>query len=213
MTQVFIGCVVEGPGEVLAVPTLVRRIVQRIDPAIVPIVPRPYIVKRNRTGAGFGDLERAVLTIRQQLPEPAGILVLFDADDDCPARLGPATLAHLATTSPHIKIGVVLTKCEYENWFLAAAESLRGFKGLPGDLASPPRPESIRDAKGWLSDRLPRGRKHSPTTDQTPLTAVFDLDLAFGRSDSFNKCVREVERLVRAILSAVPDGEVSDNAS
>jgi hypothetical protein len=31
-----------------------------------------------------------------------------------------------------------------------------------------------------------------------------DLDLAFSRSDSFNKCYREIERLLRLLRQAQP---------
>ena len=42
---------------------------------------------------------------------------------------------------------VFLAKKEFEAWFLAAAESLRGQQGLPLDLTSPHYPENIRGAK------------------------------------------------------------------
>jgi len=82
---------------------------------------------------------------------------------------------------------------EYEAWFLSAAASLRGKRGLPEDLASPPAAELIRDAKGWLSDRMPRG--YSPTTDQPALTAAFDLAEA-RHASSFDKLVRELAKLL-----------------
>jgi hypothetical protein len=48
-------------------------------------------------------------------------------------------------------ISVIMAKLEYEAWFLAAAESLRGKRGLPSDLKITADPEYICDAKGWLS--------------------------------------------------------------
>jgi hypothetical protein len=56
-----------------------------------------------------------------------------------------------------------------------------------------PSPEAIRDAKGWLGQRMPRG--YSPTTDQPALTGLFDLGLARS-SPSFDKLVRELTRLL-----------------
>jgi hypothetical protein len=90
-------------------------------------------------------------------------------------------------------IGVVLAMREYEAWFLAAAASLRGQRGLPDDLAPPAAPESLRDAKGWLNERMSLGYK--PTIDQPALTAVFDLDQA-RTAPSFDKLVRELMRLL-----------------
>ena len=91
-------------------------------------------------------------------------------------------------------IAVVLAKFEFEAWFLAAAESLRGINGLPEDLEPPADPESIRGAKGWLSRHMTEGR-YSETADQLALTAAFDLNLA-RRADSFDKCYREITDLL-----------------
>jgi hypothetical protein len=95
---------------------------------------------------------------------------------------------------------VVLAHREYEAWFLAAAESLRGQRGLPADLAPPADPEAVRDAKGWLRSHMPRNRKYSETADQAALTELFDLDLAQSRSASFATCYQEIERLLRALM-------------
>ncbi len=39
------------------------------------------------------------------------------------------------------------------------------------------------------------------------MAAVFDLDKARERSDSFDKCCREVERLFREALGGATEGE------
>jgi hypothetical protein len=87
---------------------------------------------------------------------------------------------------------------EYEAWFLAAAESLRGRRGIALDMPIPPRPESIRDAKGWLSEQMGRNRRYEETSDQAALTAIFDLDAA-RRAHSFDKLYREVSRLIERL--------------
>jgi len=56
-------------------------------------------------------------------------------------------------------------------------------------------PESIRDAKGTLTRNMAGSQSYSPTHDQPALTAVFDMQLARRRSDSFDKCWREIQRL------------------
>lgn len=82
-------------------------------------------------------------------------------------------------------------------WFLAAAESLSGCRGLPNPLAPPEDPESIRGAKEWL-DRQMRPHGYEPTIDQAAFAARFDLAKARVCSPSFDKFCREVERLLRA---------------
>jgi hypothetical protein len=94
-----------------------------------------------------------------------------------------------------VDVAVVLAKREYEAWFLAAAESVAGLRSLTPDLAAPHDPESIRGAKEWLRQRMTEGSTYSPTLDQPALTAQFDLDAA-RCADSFDKCVREIRRLI-----------------
>jgi hypothetical protein len=201
--SVRIGCVVEGAGEVAALPILIRRIGERLDPPIYPEVDRPVIIKRSRLDERFGELERGVELAVRSLPGPGGLLILLDSDRDCPAELGPTLLERAARTRPDIPLGVVLACREYEAWFLAAAESLRGRRGLPADLEVPADPEAVRGAKEKLRRHEPRERRSDKeTTDQPAFTAIFDLDLARQRAPSFDKCWREVVRLLTLLQQA-----------
>jgi hypothetical protein len=90
----------------------------------------------------------------------------------------------------------VIANREFEAWFLAALPSLVGKRGLPEEVPPVPNPESIRDAKGHLGKLMPSTLSYSPTADQPSFTATFDMEVARGGSDSFDKCWREVERLL-----------------
>jgi hypothetical protein len=94
-----------------------------------------------------------------------------------------------------LPVAVVLAKQEFEAWFLAAAESLRGARGLRSDLESPRDPEGIRGAKEWLRERMEGDRHYVETLDQPALAARFSIEEA-RRAASFDKCYREVLRLV-----------------
>ena len=96
-------------------------------------------------------------------------------------------------------ISVVMAKKEYEAWFIAASESLRGTRRLVPDLNAPADPESIRGAKEWLSRHMPSNQPYAETTDQPALTAAFDLGAA-RRADSFDKCYREVASIVQKLI-------------
>ena len=186
--------IVEGHGEVDAVPVLLRRIVERTVPNVAVEVPRPIRVQRHRV-LKPGELERAVELAALRAGPDGGILILLDADDDCPAELGPVLLRRAAESQPDQSIRVVLAKAEYEAWFLAAAASIAGQRGVDESASPPPNPESIRDAKGWLSVRMPRGQRYRPTLHQAALSAVFDLDTARA-SPSFDKMWRDVNSLL-----------------
>jgi hypothetical protein len=76
-----------------------------------------------------------------------GILVLLDADDDCPAELAPALLNRARSARPDRRVSVVLAKREFEAWFLASAQSLAGRFSSPADMEAPDDPEGVRGAK------------------------------------------------------------------
>jgi hypothetical protein len=195
--QVCIGCVVEGHGEVGSVPQLVRRIAHEIDPSLVVLVPHPIRVTKSKL-LKPGELEKAADFAALKAGAHGGILVLLDSDDDCPAELGPELLARVRSARADIPSAVVLAKREFESWFLASAESLRGCRGLPADLQPPPgQPEEIAGAKEWLSSRIPGGA-YASTVDQASLTSSFDLALA-RRAASFDKCYRKVARLLETL--------------
>ncbi|HEY0479344.1 MAG TPA: DUF4276 family protein [Kofleriaceae bacterium] len=184
-----LGLVVEGHGEVQSAPILIRRLAESLGLHCTvgfPVrVPRSKITKPR-------ELERAVTLLSNKVGDGGAVLVLVDADDDPACTLGPELLRRAQAARPDRRVGVVLAVREYEAWFLASAASLRGRRGLPDDLEPPVFAETIRDAKGWLAERM---RGYSPTIDQPALTAVFDLEQARS-SRSFDKLAREVVRLL-----------------
>lgn len=196
MTSLFgLASVVEGHGEVGALPILLRRVVEEIDPARASDIRRPIRVNRG-TMLRQGQLERYVDLAARQLGGSGAVLVLLDEDDDCAATLGPQLNERARSHFPHVPLAVVVAVKEFEAWFLAAADSLAGRRGLPDDLRAPDEPERIRDAKGWLQARRIDGLAYAPTVDQPALAASFDLATARTRARSFDKLWREVARLM-----------------
>lgn len=192
--------IVEGHGDVQAVPILLRRIAEQrgayaLEAARPIRCPRYKIVKEH-------ELERVVRLAAVQSDPPAAILILLDAETDCPAELGPSLLARARATVPDLPVAVVLAKNEYEAWFLASVETLRGRRGIRKDASPPPDPEEIRGAKESLEDLLEPGRTYSETVDQPALTALMDLHVTRQRSPSFDKLWRETERLIDSIAQA-----------
>lgn len=187
-------CIVEGHGDCEAVPILIRRIAATLDSAPAVHTPPPIRVPRNKL-LKAGELERKVeLAARMASPRGA-ILILLDSDDDCPAQLGPVILQRALTARNDLPIAAIVAKREFESWFLAAAESLRGTRGLASNLKSPFEPEAIRGAKEWLSEHMESGFRYRETLDQPALTSRFSLEAA-RKADSFDKFYREVTRLI-----------------
>lgn len=195
MNQPRIASIVEGHGEVDALPVLLQRIVAELAPTIWPQLRRPHRVGRDSL-IRPGGIESTVNDILRQWPGTTGLLVLFDADDDCPATTGPQLAARIHAARPDIAVSVVLANREFEAWFLAAAPSLAGVQGLAPDLAVPPNPERIRGCKEWLSQRRPAGVPYKPRQHQPGLASAFDLDMARQNSPSFAKFCRDLVRLL-----------------
>ncbi|MBB4918419.1 DUF4276 family protein [Streptosporangium saharense] len=191
---VTIASIVEGDGEVSALPVLLRRIAGALSCWDVRIPP-PRRVPRSRLVAR-GGVENAVLQASYQLTGAGGILLLIDSDDDCPATLGPELFRRAREARGDREISVVLACREFEAWFLAAAESLSGHRGLADPLLPPPNPEGIRGAKEWLSARKSDGTRYRETVDQAALAALFDMEQARKAAPSFDKFWRDVERLL-----------------
>jgi hypothetical protein len=193
-------CIVEGHGDREAVPILIRRLAAKFDPTAAIHIPLPIRITKNKL-LKPGELERAVDLAARQVLGRGAVLILLDSDDDCPAQLGPELLQRAILARRDVPLTVVIAKREFESWFLTAAESLRGHRGLATDLDPPPDPEAIRGAKEWLTTHMVGGRSYVETLDQPALAARFDLDLA-RRADSFDKCHREIIRLLTDLNKA-----------
>ena len=195
--MIRIASIVEGHGECEAVPILIRRIACALDPALnlevhpVLRVPASRLIKE-------GEIERAIEFAARKNSRQGAILILLDCEDGCPATEAPSLLRRARSARPDLPVAVVLAKREFETWFLASAQSLGGHRGLPADLMSHPAPEGVRGAKEWLTQKMPPGRGYSESSDQPAFTALFDLDAA-RRSDSFDKCYREIVRLLKLL--------------
>ena len=199
-----LACIVEGHGEVQAVPVLLRRLASALDPTLALQVEQPIRITKSKL-LKAGELERAVELAARKVGGTGAILILLDSDEDCPALLGPDLLARACAVRGDVPMSVVLAKHEFEAWFLAAAESLRGRRGLRDDLEPPAQPENVQGAKEWLADRMMGDHHYVETLDQPALAAIFDLAAA-RRADSFDKCWREMNRLMMetTVRPAVP---------
>ena len=192
--------IVEGHGEVAAVPVLLRRFIDEARAWRVNIGrpirrPRGQLVQQ-------AQLEQAVnLALRQ--PGCEAILIMFDGDTDCPAELGPKVHQWATVAAGDVPCEVVLPHREYEAWFLAAIESLRGARGVRSDATPHPDPESPRGAKKQLEARMDAGKSYLETTHQSAFSARFSMAAAHVRCRSFRKLTKSFGDLLCAMGQAV----------
>ena len=191
--------IVEGKGEVEAVPVLLRRIFDEMGVYDVTVA-HPFRVKRNRV-VRPGDIERTVRQAVSACSDARSLLVILDADDDDPGILGPKLLKRCESELPFLPVAVVLAQREFEAWFLGAKESLRGKRGIRLNAVSPQRPESIRGAKEHLSQNMEESR-YLPVDDQPALAEYMDMEMARKRCASFDKMFCDIGRLLAEMRSA-----------
>jgi len=186
--------IVEGHSEVQSVPVLLRRLFAEMGRYEL-LVARPLRVGRYKI-VRPGELERAIALARRRPKGCDAILLLLDADDDCPKELAPDLLERARQAGAGLLVAVVLAKSEFESWFLGSLESLRGVRGLTEAAVSPARPEDIRGAKEYLRRQMGPGYTYVETDDQLALASRFDLQLARRRCPSFDKFVRDIEMIL-----------------
>jgi Domain of unknown function (DUF4276) len=193
---VYFGFVVEGQGEVQALPNLTRRICNQLFNKFSVRMTQPVRVTKSQL-IRHGELERAIRLALINNQSRGPVLVMLDADDDCPAVLGPKLKSRALAVIQSQNFSISIPKCEFEAWFLAAAASLSGTRGLRNGLTPPSDPEAIRGAKQWLSRNMAAGHKYSPSVDQAAMVSRMDLAAAMT-CRSFERLCREIKRLVTA---------------
>ena len=172
-----IACIVEGHGEVEALPILLRRLQTEIDRYCD--IQRP--IRTNRSSLVKPDEFERYVRIAAEIAGSSGlILVLIDADSDKVCELGPQLTKRAQQARPDRRVLISLAQREFEHWLVAASESRR------------PDFESIENGKRLLP------ADYSATTHQARLTATFDLDLARQHSHSFRRFCQRFHELISA---------------
>ncbi len=197
MEQATLIPIVEGYGEVNAVPILLRRILYdkniyniNIDNPI-NAHNRPNILKQN-------GLERFIeVALRRKYCD--ALLVLLDADDDCAKELGFLLANRLQAICAHVPAAVVVAKRCYESWFLGSTETLAGKRGLANPLQAVSDPETVPNPKRWLTEHMPGSRAYKETSDQAALTQLLDCRLVRNRSRSFRRLEHALDQLVTCL--------------
>ena len=193
--------IVEGHGEVAAAPVLLRRLLVKASCHHIGVV-RPI----RRTQSQFRSKEGIQNGVRLAFlqPECAAVVILFDGEDDCPKELGEQIRAWAQEAAAGKPCDVVVAYREYETWFLAALESLRGLYGISPNAIASANAESRRGAKEALEEFMPSDRAYSETGDQPGMSNRFDMQAAHQRNRSFRKLVKTIGDLLVQLNHPLP---------
>jgi len=200
MKRLVVAPIVEGHGEVAAVPELLRRIWFELVGGYHIQVLRPIREHRASLFRNVdGAFERAIRLARGKLASESAadtsalILAILDADKDLPCLEAPRLTAIAQPQIHQVNFACVFALPEYESWFVAAAASLNDCLTLKENDLLPINPEAPRRGKGWIEARF-NGPKYSESLDQVRLTAKMDLLECRRNCPSFDKLCRELER-------------------
>lgn len=209
MSRIRIAPIVEGHGECSCIRTLLDRVWREAcggayTEVLQPVRrPRSKMIKYDRATRrivlGREEVDRAIrlaamkLGARADDQTPSLILLMLDADEDCPKEIAELMQEAELHIDPQIGLSTVFPKIEYETWFVAAAPSLTDCLTLHESDADIDDPEAAGCGKSWVEQRFVGG-SYSETLDQVKLTARMDLQLCRERSRSFDKLCRELER-------------------
>jgi hypothetical protein len=211
MTRYVVVPIVEGKGEVEAVPILIQRWLafrryQNVEVHVDGPVRAPG---RGAITVPHNDQDELGIEYyigHASRRRPDAILVVLDADEDCPATLGAELLARARRVVPDgFPISVVVANREYEAWFLAALASLKFRRAINRDESSPeirPLParvdiEAIADCKKRVAEWI-LGTRYKETTHQRSLTEILPFTPAvIRRSRSFRKLLKDLDRLLK----------------
>jgi len=184
-------CIVEGKGEVQALPNLCARILVALSAHQWFVDKEP--IRRPRSKLVDERVKSPKRPCREEevrkaleiaaARHPDAILVTCDADDDCPRIWAESVVS---TSVPSRPTAAVMAVREFEAWLLwsRSDSELKAVKATD--------PDRIRNAKGKL-EALVAG--YNPTTQQLALTRQIDIQRLRQRSHSFDKLVRTLGKL------------------
>lgn len=186
-TDPHIGLVVEGRGELGAVPIILRAHLQQARNDFRDLLGKPVPCHGRNKALVKNGLEGYVVTAAGR-PGCLGVLVILDAERDAACVLGPNLLSRAKTVTSK-PVAVALAESKYESWLVASVETL----GLEG-LQFPVRGDPVTAIRTALKTAYVK------PTWQPRLSARMDLELATGRAPSLKRMFDRFDSLVSAVL-------------
>ena len=192
---------VEGPGDLAAVPVLLRKLLQQAN--LFDWRPGDPM-KAGELPALRKHLHRVAeaLRIKMNAGKCHGVLVLLDLEDGCPRAEAWALAAEFAAFGLPYPVAVVFAHREYEEWLVASLPTIApNSLSLADNLVRNYEPETKRGVKEWLSSHMPYGTIYKETIDQAVFTQHLDVALA-------QEC-RSFQRLLKAVSEITAPSEAT----
>jgi hypothetical protein len=183
-----IGLVVEGPGDKIAIPLLLRAYLQSKGIS-VDILGKPVPLNGKGSATKVGGVEGYVATAARE--GCVGVVVVLDADKDASCQLGPELLER-ATGAVGVAVVIAIAEVDFEDWLYASIETL--------ELGEEDWEHGKR-GKTVITELL-RPAAYAKPVWQPKLTARMDIGRARDRSVSLNRLLIKVDELAAAAVGA-----------
>ena len=168
--------IVEGHGDVIALPILLRR----MNPAL--IVKRP--VRFPKTKLLIPEhLQRAAIIAASNIQPPGAVLLVMDSDEECAATRAAEMVRLLGESLPGHLCKVALAVREFEAWIVGG-----------DDYYAVPDADVAGNLKGRIRQRY---GVYSETADQPRLIARADL----SRLEQSSRSFRHLKSVVKQFVS------------
>ena len=189
--------VVEGAGDVAALPELLGRILrERFNrPDVIVAQGKTMVVNANGRSTLENRLEKFI-QYAQYKPECDAILVLLDADDYCPVALAQGLLDRCERMGLNRPVEIVCAHRCYESWFLASLDTIKGQRGISDTAVLSQAAEDVSNPKQWLTDQMPPGQAYKETIHQASLSRSIDIGIAHKNSRSFRRLCHALGQLL-----------------
>jgi Domain of unknown function (DUF4276) len=197
--------IVEGQGDISAVPRLMRETLAQHAIYDIAPAPRPKshvdVLKLKRAG----ELERYVEYAARD--DGDSVLLALDCEDVCPAEVSLDFARRISKMYITKKVGVTLFRSEFETLFLHCLEEIVAafpdYRWIGTVLRSTGDIEAIRDAKGTLSRMMSRDRAYKETRDQ----AKFITALSYAKLRQQSRSFRHFESTLLWLAGRVRQGD------
>jgi len=181
-----IALVVEGPGDRVALPVLVRKYLASREEYRVGIG-RPLSANGRDKLLGDDTFE-GLVEQAARAPGACAVLVVFDSEGDPVCPLGPDSLGR-AQSATGLPVRLCIAVRQFENWIVSSAETVFGEAVAP--LANPEGGGATSLVKHELAPT-----KYVKPIYQPKLTHRMDLEVAAERCPSLARLYRCIDELV-----------------
>ena len=186
---------VEGQGDVSAVPVLLRKLLKARARYDWQPGPPLRVGDLRKLRSNFARTAEA-LRIKMRAGECHAVLVLLDLDDGCPRAEALQLAAGFAACNLPAPVAVVLAHREYEEWLVASLATIAPTTHLlPNDTRRDYPPEEKRGVKEWLTRQMPPNSIYRETIHQEAFSQHLDANLA-RECRSFRRLESALQELI-----------------